>query len=473
MKFLIALLLFPCLVLAAPSSQRELTGDHIRNNSAILGLPTSSDTLMGRQTTDTIKNKTINGPDNTITNISNGSIASTAAIDFAKLATLTNGNILVGSGSNVATSVTPSGDVSLSNAGVFTYNNLVPIAKGGLNNSVLATAGGMLYSDGTKFVNMGAGTAGQVPVSAAGSPPVWTTLAKPTVQQFTATGTTAGYWFTVSSANATVGATYTNNGNTYTVLTTIASGSKLYVSGASAPLATGTLTKASGTGDATIAYAGNSVFLAQGTLAVYTPTTGTKLVKLTVIGGGSSAGGCGATSTSQCDETGGAGGAGTVIKWISDFTGPIYYGVGTAGAAVSAGANTGNLGGLSVVISPTLGVFFAANGSVSGGSSAAAAPSQVTGGAGGIATGGDLNIAGQGGTSGFCINATGATAAVIPGVGGSSAVWGLGGSAGGFGTLSGTGYGSGGGGCALSASQSAAAGGAGPTGVVVFEEFTQ
>ena len=194
---------------------------------------------------------------------------------------------------------------------------------------------------------------------------------------------------------------------------------------------------------------------------------------MTIVGGGSSAGGCGSTSTSQCDQTGGAGGAGTVVKWFSDFTGPIYYGVGVAGAAVSAGANNGNLGGLSVVISPTLGVFFAANGSISAGSSAAAAPSQTSGGGGGTATGGDLNIAGQGGTSGFCINSTGATAAVIPGIGGSSAAWGLGGSAGGFGTLAGNGYGAGGGGCALSASQSATAGGGGSTGLVLFEEYTQ
>ena len=235
MKFLIALLI-PAFAFAMPSSQRELTADHIKNGAGILLLPTSNDTLVGRATTDTFTHKTFDaaGTGNVLSNVANANVAAGAAIDFSKLATLTNGNILIGNGSNVATSVAPSGDIALSNAGVLTYNNLVPIAKGGLNNNVAATAGGMLYSDGTKFVNMGAGTAGQVPVSAAGSPPVWTTLARPTVQQFTTTGSTAGYWFTVSSANATVGATYTNNGNTYTVLSTIASGLKLYVSGASA-----------------------------------------------------------------------------------------------------------------------------------------------------------------------------------------------------------------------------------------------
>jgi hypothetical protein len=61
------------------------------------------------------------------------------------------------------------------------------------------------------------------------------------------------YTFTVTSANATAAATYTNNGVTYTVLATISSGTTLYLSGSGAPSGT-TLTKASGTGDATITF---------------------------------------------------------------------------------------------------------------------------------------------------------------------------------------------------------------------------
>lgn len=63
-----------------------------------------------------------------------------------------------------------------------------------------------------------------------------------------------GYTFTVTAANATVGATYTNNGNTFTVLTTIAGGTTLSCSGTGAVTASGTLTKASGSGDATITF---------------------------------------------------------------------------------------------------------------------------------------------------------------------------------------------------------------------------
>ena len=64
----------------------------------------------------------------------------------------------------------------------------------------------------------------------------------------------APYVFTCSSANATVGATYTNNGKTFTVLATIAAGTTLLCSGTGAPTPSGTLTKATGTGDATITF---------------------------------------------------------------------------------------------------------------------------------------------------------------------------------------------------------------------------
>ena len=48
----------------------------------------------------------------------NADISASAAIAFSKLATLNSGSILVGSSGNVATAVTPSGDVTISNTGV-------------------------------------------------------------------------------------------------------------------------------------------------------------------------------------------------------------------------------------------------------------------------------------------------------------------------------------------------------------------
>jgi hypothetical protein len=50
--------------------------------------------------------------------IANADINASAAIAFSKLASLTSANILVGNGSNVATSVAVTGDVTISNAGV-------------------------------------------------------------------------------------------------------------------------------------------------------------------------------------------------------------------------------------------------------------------------------------------------------------------------------------------------------------------
>jgi len=64
----------------------------------------------------------------------------------------------------------------------------------------------------------------------------------------------AAYTFTVTSANATIGATYTNNSVTFTVVATIVGATTLLMTSTGAPLTSGTLTKSSGTGDATITF---------------------------------------------------------------------------------------------------------------------------------------------------------------------------------------------------------------------------
>lgn len=61
--------------------------------------------------------------------------------------------------------------------------------------------------------------------------------------------------FQIATGSATSGATYTNNGVTFTVVTTAASGTQLRTTGGGYPsVGTGTLTKTSGTGDATITF---------------------------------------------------------------------------------------------------------------------------------------------------------------------------------------------------------------------------
>jgi hypothetical protein len=50
------------LALGAGSTGRELTGSTILNGSGVLTIPTSTDTLVGRATTDTLTNKTLVAP---------------------------------------------------------------------------------------------------------------------------------------------------------------------------------------------------------------------------------------------------------------------------------------------------------------------------------------------------------------------------------------------------------------------------
>jgi hypothetical protein len=61
--------------------------------------------------------------------------------------------------------------------------------------------------------------------------------------------------FTVTSANATAGAVYSNNGHNFTAQSTIVAGTTLPTIQTGAPTSSGTLTLVSGTGDATITFA--------------------------------------------------------------------------------------------------------------------------------------------------------------------------------------------------------------------------
>ena len=119
------------------------------------------DSAVGSSTA-TLTNKTFdaNGTGNSISNIENADIASTASIDFSKLATLTSGNVLVGNGSNVATSVAVSGDATITNAGVISVSDLTISGE---------TSQDLLYFDGANWVRLAKGTDGQVLKTESGS----------------------------------------------------------------------------------------------------------------------------------------------------------------------------------------------------------------------------------------------------------------------------------------------------------------
>lgn len=90
------------------------------------------------------------------------------------------------------------------------------------------------------------------------------------------------YTFTVTAANATVAATYTNNGQTFTVAATIAGATTLICNGTGAAAASGTLTKSAGVGDATITFsvvAGTPNIQATTTIPVFSTTPTTNALK--------------------------------------------------------------------------------------------------------------------------------------------------------------------------------------------------
>lgn len=89
-------------------------------------------------------------------------------------------------------------------------------------------------------------------------------------------GTQNRYTFTVTSANATAGAVYSNNSQTFTVLNTISSSTTLITNGSGNPLVSGTLTKVSGTGDATITFSANTSVVHSATLGNHQNNTTAK-----------------------------------------------------------------------------------------------------------------------------------------------------------------------------------------------------
>ena len=126
--------------------------------------------------TSTLTNKTFdaNGTGNSITNIENDDIAAAAAIAFSKLGALTDGNILVGDASNVAVSVNPSGDIDISNAGVFSIVAGVIVDADitddtiSLTKLVPGTKGEVIGTDGTTRQLLAVGTNDQVLTAASG-----------------------------------------------------------------------------------------------------------------------------------------------------------------------------------------------------------------------------------------------------------------------------------------------------------------
>lgn len=196
----------------------------------------------------------------------------------------------------------------------------------------------------------------QGPTSGAAATPTFAALVMPTIQRFS--GAPAGatnYSFIVSVASATVGATYTNSGQTFTVLSTISGLTTLFTSGTGTPAASGSLIKSGGTGDSTI------TFTSFGGVYV-TPTNPPPLfLDLKLIGGGGG-GAAGGTSQSAAPTDGGS----------SSFGGTLLVASGGS-KGVAGGAQPGGVGGSATINSPAVTVF-----ALSGGNGGGTGPSLIT-----------------------------------------------------------------------------------------------
>lgn len=190
----------------------------------------------------------------------------------------------------------------------------------------------------------------------------------------------------------------------------------------------------------------------------YTPTAKMKKCLVIAVGGG----GGGASVTLADEAGGGGGGGGTVIRLFTfaEIIGHDSYAVGQASTAGGAGNNT------TFSSSPTL--------LTAGGGQAGATTGNTTtvgvqgaGGAGGTATGGDLNIPGEAGFRGVMYSTT----ACSGGAGGRS-VFGSGGAETGVAGAGSNGAGYGGGGSGATTSDDTNRnGGTGSAGVIYVIEF--
>ena len=191
------------------------------------------------------------------------------------------------------------------------------------------------------------------------------------------------------------------------------------------------------------------VFTSSGT---YTPTPGTKRIRVTITGGGGGGGGCKAASSNETFFGAGGGAGGTIISTmtLTENSYPVVIGAGGVGASVG---YKGGDSSFSSLIAP--------------GGEGAGKPgiTNTNGGYGGVPNIGDIRITGGDGGDGQSGNIS------VSGEGGAS-YWGGGGRAGAGGGVRGRAFGSGGGG-AYDAGYSGTSmtGGKGADGVCIIEEF--
>lgn len=229
------------------------------------------------------------------------------------------------------------------------------------------------------------------------------------------------YTFTTTSANATVGATYTNNSQTFTVLGTISAGTTLVCSATGAPTSGGTtLTLASGIGDATIAVSSSTQ---AGTYSWVVPANTNRVIVEACGGGGGGGNGGNGNAGSDGGSTifngvayargggGGPPGNGDAASLPNVVSYADFYIGGTGGGT----SVNGNAGMTSIFAG---GVGGTAVSGIVGGGGGGGASSYAAGGAGGSASAGVNGGLGAGGGGGAGVNSSGVRGGGTGGSGG-------------------------------------------------------
>jgi hypothetical protein len=137
------------------------------SNTGTITLPTSTDTLVGKATTDTLTNKTINLTSNTLSGTTAQFNTALSDGDFATLAgseTLTNKTLT----SPVISTISNTGTITLP-----TSTGTLALTSGVINNTLTTTTGDMIYASSANTpARLAIGTTGQV-LTVAGGIPSW------------------------------------------------------------------------------------------------------------------------------------------------------------------------------------------------------------------------------------------------------------------------------------------------------------
>lgn len=254
--------------------------------------------------------------------------------------------------SQLANRVNTSGQLNVATGA----SGTLPIANGGTNNGSLAvTAGGALYTDGSKVVNVGAGTSGQVLTSQGASAPIWQTASGgfANMQVFTSSGT-----FTVPAGITKVKVTVVGGGGNGAGATANGGYAGGGAGGAAIKVVSG-LTPASTVSVTVGGIAGTSSFGAHcsATGGTSAPTNGTDAS----YAGGSGSGGNinfnGEPGVSSLGSAAGGAGGSSILGTGGNFRAAnqngwpaVGYGAGGGGTFRTAGSLTGGAGSSGIVI---------------------------------------------------------------------------------------------------------------------------